>query len=94
MAKRKYLLTMRQKAAIRLYPGLVCLFVGASMWEQAAFEPSRTSARPIHPVTATLLLIVGMALIRGWWRVKRRLERVIEEAVAKSKRKLAGERPE
>lgn len=75
---------MRQQASWRLYLGLVCLFTGAWMFEQAAFEQSKAPAKPLHPITATLLLIVGMALIRGWWRIKRRLARIIEEAVAKS----------
>jgi hypothetical protein len=85
MAKRKHLLTMRQSAAWRLYVGLACLFVGAWMFEQAVFDQGKTPAAPQRPVTATLLLIVGMALIRGWWRIKRRLESIIAEAVAKSR---------
>jgi hypothetical protein len=80
MAKRKHLLTMRQSAAWRLYLGLSCLFAAAWLFEQ-----SKSLAAVDHPLTATLLLIVGLALIRGWWTIKRRLERIIEEAVAKSR---------
>jgi uncharacterized membrane protein HdeD (DUF308 family) len=80
MAKRKHWLTMRQSAAWRLYSGLLCLFAAAWLFEQAKL-PSALN----HPFTAALLLIVGLALIRGWWTIKRRLERIIEEAVAKSR---------
>jgi len=71
---------MRQSAAWRLYSGLLCLFAAAWLFEQ----PKSPSALN-HPLTAALLLIVGLALIRGWWTIKRRLERIIEEAVAKSR---------
>ncbi len=85
MAKRKHLLTMRQSAVWRLYVGMFCLFMGAWLFEQSMFEQSKTPAALQRPLTGTLLLIGGMALIRGWWRIKRRLERIIAEAVAKSK---------
>jgi hypothetical protein len=49
------------------------------------FEQPKTPSAVQHPLTATLLVIVGLALIRGWWTIKRRLERIIEEAVAKSR---------
>lgn len=71
---------MRQAAAWRLYSGLLCLFAAAWLFEQDK-SPSALN----HPLTAALLLIVGLALIRGWWTIKRRLERIIEENVAKSR---------
>lgn len=81
MAKRKHILTMRQSMAWRLSVGLLCLFAAAWMFEQQGnpLEPGH------HPLTAALLVIVGLALIRGWWTIKRRLDRVIAEAIAESK---------
>jgi protein-S-isoprenylcysteine O-methyltransferase Ste14 len=78
MAKRKHWLTMRQSAAWRLYLGLACLFAGAWIFEQSVFEQPKTPSAVQHPLTATLLVIVGLALIWGWWTIKRRLERIIE----------------
>lgn len=89
MAKRKHLLTMRQSAAWRVYVGLACLFLGTWMFEESMFGQLKAPATSQHPHTATLLLIVGLVLIRGWWRIKRRLERIIAEA-AKSKAQNPG----
>jgi len=80
MKKRKHLLTMRQSAAWRLWLGMICLF--AAVW---IYEWSDSASELRHPATAGLLAVIGLGLIWGWWKIKRRLERIIENAVAKSR---------